>query len=421
MSDVTVSGADDHLVAKRGDGDPERVPHAGRRISVRLQQLAGHSVEQVGGPTTLLAQIVPAIVPARPDQCIVTDRRDGEPELLAFERRRAGKRVEQFTGGTVEQKGGSRTVDARIVPSGGDEHVVADRGNRSPEPAGIAVGPLRRIDELLQQVPSPAVEKVDGAQAVGTRFVVPGSDEHIVAHGRHGVPELGVLGRCGAEVRLQELARFAVEQVSGAGVFGGPIVEPRTDQHIVPDSGNGAPELIVDIGRRAQERSLKLAGLAVEQIDRAGVFGRRIVERSADEHLLAQPGDSAAELVSCRRIGTLQDVQQLAARAVKQIGGPGVRRARDVVVMATDHHVVVNRRDKAAELAPLVRGRILERLLRRVGTADPLQRDGPVGQPRLAVAGQAVPVEVIEDRTTHHALTGQQRPLFQRLDLQMPF
>ena len=149
---------------------------------------------------------------------------------------------------------------------------------------------------------------------------------------------------------MEERARGGVEEVDGTGIGRDRVVERRADDDRRVARRHGGAEEVALARMRGLEGVAERARGGVEDVGRAGVRLRRVVERRADDDDPAGRGDGVAEevVVLGRRVG--KRVREDAGRRVEEIGRTGPGRAATVEGRANDHGIPRGREREAEEV-----------------------------------------------------------------------
>ena len=228
-----------------------------------------------------------------------------------------------------------------------DQHTAAVGGQRTAESS-----PLGRMlaGVGLQDFAGGPVEqkRLAGPEFAGA-FVLR-ADQDVIAHS-HGRRAEVTQARIGHFERLQQFARFAVEQVGRRVV----VTQRRADQHLAADpvSGNHrhrCAELAFALGLGVEERVQQFARDRIELIHARAVE----VPRRADQDRVAQGRHVAPELVGRVGAGVGQRVEQVAGGHVVEIGGPVLGQVAILALRRADEKFVAHHRDRGAELNPVL-------------------------------------------------------------------
>src|SRR5207244_12307662 len=112
---------------------------------------------------------------------------------------------------------------------------------------------------LGERADSAALEEEDRTRVRGAAVEVRRTDQEVGADGGDGGAELVARGGRRLEERGQERARRRVDEVGGAGVAGGRVVETRADEQVAAGERHGGAEEVV-LGRRGVEGCGRPAG-----------------------------------------------------------------------------------------------------------------------------------------------------------------
>ena len=186
---VVEGGADDGDCAGRGDGVAEEVVVGGRGIRERLDEGAGTRVEEVRRAGTGGA----ACVERRADDDRVARRGEREAEEVVEGGGRLGERADSAA---LEEEDRTRVGGAAVEVRRADQEVGADGGDRGAE---LVARGGRRLEERGQERARRRVEEVGGARVAGGGVVEARADEQVAAGERHGGAEEVVLGGRGVE------------------------------------------------------------------------------------------------------------------------------------------------------------------------------------------------------------------------------
>ena len=181
------AGDEDMVVVQHGDGAAEFTVAQGdrmrriRRVGKLLQKLSGLSVEQIDAPGVgrVLA------VERSADEDVVPHGQQRRAESVVLSRFRIVERVQQVARHPVEQVGGSG-VQIRSAPVGQrrpDENVRAHGGNRSAERVAFGQRGVRRIGRIregMQQCSRFPVEQIRDSGATAVCVVRGRADKHVV-------------------------------------------------------------------------------------------------------------------------------------------------------------------------------------------------------------------------------------------------
>src|SRR5207248_9054628 len=173
---VVEGGADYGDCAGRGDGVAEEVVVGGRGIRERLDEGAGTRVEEVRRAGTGGA----ACVERRADDDRVARRGECEAEEVVEGGGGLGERAHRAA---LEEEDRTRVRGAAVEVRRADQEVGADRGNRGAE---LVARGGRRLEERGQERARRRVEEVGGAGVAGGGVVEARGDGQVAAGERHG-------------------------------------------------------------------------------------------------------------------------------------------------------------------------------------------------------------------------------------------
>ena len=186
---------------------------------------------------------------------------------------------------------------------------------------------------------------------------------------RAGIPVVAVSAdlRPGDEIRARDAALFGkrpdVRRPTQSSVTGGarqvePATAGSTQEHLGTQDAEREPGLVTRCSERirqlladAARGPIELEHKGAPRVDHRA--SRGLLQRSTDDEVGAAHDDGESELVVGRRLGRLELTQKVAAVAVEEVRGAGIRHQRGVGVHIgegrTDENVPADRNDGGAE------------------------------------------------------------------------
>ena len=147
---------------------------------------------------------------------------------------------------------------------------------------------------------------------------------------------------------MEERARRRVKQVRRPGVGGDGVVEGRADEDHRVAGGHGRAEEVALARVRCLKGVQQRPRRGVEDVRRAGVGLRRVVEGGADDGDRAGRGDGVAEEVVVGRCGVRERLDEGAGPRVEEVRRAGTGGAACVERRADDDRVA-RRGEREAE------------------------------------------------------------------------
>ena len=192
--------------------------------------------------------------------------------------------MREDAGRGVEEVGRTSTGRAATVEGRADDH-------------GIPRGREREAEEVVEgrsglgeNADGAAAEDEDRPRVRGAAVVEVGrADEEVTAERRHGGAELVARGSRRRFEGRHERAGHRVEEVGGAGIVGGGIVEARAHEELRAGERQGGAEEVVVRGRRVEQREWR------------GHRRRREEREDEETGQSADPGSVARRLDASRR------------------------------------------------------------------------------------------------------------------------
>ncbi len=352
-----VGGPDQGIVAADRHGVAEAVVACGVGVVDGLQQGAGGDIKEIGtagsrmrrGAGAAINEIGTAgidatrVVERGPDKGNVAADPQGVAEAVVTFGSGVVEGLQQGAGGDIKEIGTAGIGGTRGVVGGPDQGIVAaDPQGDAEEVAPCGSG----VVEGLQQGAGGDIKEIGTAGIDATGGVKGGPDQGIVAADRHGAAEDVVDCGIGVVEGLQQGAGGDIKEIGAAGIDATRGVVGGPDQGIGAADRYGDAEVVVDCGSGIVESLQQGAEGDIKEIDTAGIDGARGVVGGPDQGIVAADRQGVAEEVAACRSGVVEGLQQGAGGDIKEVGTAGIDAARGVEggtnqgIVAADRHGV---------------------------------------------------------------------------------